>query len=350
MPMASGGHDPIVSIVIPLRNARGHVASLTTQLKPFVSPGVEILLVDDASDDDTMDQLIGLAGRIPSVRILSGTGQGVARARNLAVADARGEYVWFADADDTWSTSVLKVLLGRAKATQMDIVACNAQKIDDASGARLGLIEDAALAECIDTAPAMRRVLTGRLQGHLWNKLFRRSTLGEEPFPATRAHSDLGGVLGTFARANGVAMVPETLYSYRIRAGSILNAGGYRWEDLTDCLTIAIAAAGRLGIAGNDPAMRVFTCTQVVLPLVHETIRRRGGFVEEELREVRERARNLARLSDVKLLAAAGHQAAAARLLLILASPDAYGLAYAKYRRRRWSSLDRLAGTVELNT
>jgi hypothetical protein len=332
--------DPLVTVVIPLRNAGRDVASLTAQLKPVVSAEVEVVLVDDGSDDDTRARLDELAAAVPSVRILTGPGEGVARARNLALGHARGEYVWFADSDDAWSPSILTVLVARAQETDADVVACNAQKIDAADGSVLGLIEDSPSPEYLDNTEAVRRVLTGRLQGHLWNKLFRRSILGDNPFPATRAHSDLGGVLAIVARAHGIATVPETLYSYRIRAGSILNSRAYRWEDLTDCREIAMTAAARVGIAQDDPALRIFTCMQVVLPVVHESVRRRGVVDEDELRAARDRVRPLARIKDVRLLLAEGHRTSAARMLLVLTAPDAYALAYARYRRRRWSRLD----------
>ncbi len=333
---------PLVSVVIPLRNAARDVASLIAQLRPIVSGNVEVVLVDDGSDDDTRARLDELAEMIPSVRVLTGPGEGVARARNFALIHTRGKYVWFADGDDAWSPSILTVLVATARVTGVDIVACNAQKVDMATGAGLGIIEDAPTTEHINNTEAMRRVLTGQLQGHLWNKLFRRNVLGDNPFPPTRAHSDLGGVLGIIARANGIAMVPQTLYSYRIGAGSILNSRWYRWDDLTDCRNIAVAMAARVGINGDDPALRVFTCAQVVLPVVHESIRRRGGFADDELQAVRDRVRRLARLSDVRLLVAAGQRGAAARMLVILTAPEAYAIAYARYRRRRWSLLDRM--------
>lgn len=340
--MPTSGPNPLLTVVMPLRNAGQDMASLTSQFQPVATPDVEFVLVDDGSDDDTRVQLEELARVIPSVRILTGQGQGVARARNLALAHTRGEYVWFADSDDAWCPSILKVLLARAQESGVDIVACNAQKVDAATGTELGLIEDAPIRERINSTEAMRRLLNGRMQGHLWNKLFRRGVLGVDPFPATRAHSDLGGILQILSRADGVAMVPETLYTYRIRSGSILNASAYRWDDLTDCQNIAVSAAARVGINGQDPALRVFTCTQVVLPIVHESIRRRGVVAENELRAVRDRVRRLARLRDVTLLVAAGHRIAAARMLLLLTAPDAYALAYTQYRRRRWTGLDRM--------
>lgn len=350
MSLDSPGLDPLVSVVIPLHNAGRDVSSLTAQLLAVVSTVVEVVLVDDGSTDNTRTRLVELAAIVPSVRILTGPGRGVAQARNFALAHARGEYVWFADSDDAWHPHVLEVLLARARETGVDVVVCNAQKVDAATGSKLGIIKDAPIAERIDSTEALRRVLTGRLQGHLWNKLVRRSVLGHDPFPATRAHSDLGGVLGILARADGVAMVPETLYSYRIRAGSILNSRAYRWDDLTDCRGIAMSAAKRVGIADSDPALRIFTCTQVVLPIVHESIRRRGVVPQDDLRAVRERIRHLAHLGDVVLLIKAGYGAAATRLLCILTWPGAYAFAYMRYRRRRWPRLDRFVTPETTNS
>lgn len=69
----------------------------------------ELLLIDDASTDQTPDIMERYA-RLPRVRLLSGHGRGLARAANLAVAEARGRYLIRLDADDVFDENILLVL------------------------------------------------------------------------------------------------------------------------------------------------------------------------------------------------------------------------------------------------
>ncbi len=61
----------------------------------------EILIVNDGSDAAHTADLEEVCGRDSRIRILPGPGRGVSAARNVAMREARGEYVAFVDADDT---------------------------------------------------------------------------------------------------------------------------------------------------------------------------------------------------------------------------------------------------------
>ena len=87
----------LVSIVIPTHNYADYVGSaIRSALDQGYQP-VEIVVVDDGSSDDTPAVLREFEGAIRVVRL---EGLGVSAARNAGLAQARGEYVVFLDADD----------------------------------------------------------------------------------------------------------------------------------------------------------------------------------------------------------------------------------------------------------
>jgi glycosyltransferase involved in cell wall biosynthesis len=70
--------------------------------------GVDVIVVDDGSTDDTPAVLARYAGR---VRVLRQPNRGLAAARNTGLAAARGTYVSFLDADDVMAQTKLAAQL-----------------------------------------------------------------------------------------------------------------------------------------------------------------------------------------------------------------------------------------------
>lgn len=99
-----------MSVVIPVYNGQTTIRSCLDHLleQQAKFPGLEIVVVDDASTDGTRNILI----RYPSVRTLvQSSNQGPAAARNRGAAEASGEIVLFTDADcvpcDGWLAAMI---------------------------------------------------------------------------------------------------------------------------------------------------------------------------------------------------------------------------------------------------
>lgn len=78
--------------------------------------GVEIIIVDDNSSDDTAEYLRELSQREACVTVITTKGLGAAGARNIAIKQARGEFITFLDADDYWYPDKLSAQLALHKA------------------------------------------------------------------------------------------------------------------------------------------------------------------------------------------------------------------------------------------
>jgi len=118
---------PTASIVVCTRN---RCASLEEALADMVnqrlserSGGYEIVVVDDASTDDTA-RVVARVGRQTRtvVRRVSAEGRGVARARNVGVSAARGRWIAFFDDDQRTEPTWLAELLNTAERTGADLV------------------------------------------------------------------------------------------------------------------------------------------------------------------------------------------------------------------------------------
>ncbi len=92
---------PKVSVVIPTHNRAEYLRSAVASVLEQTYQDFEIVVVDDASRDNTAEVLAGFgAPRIKCIRHEAGKGDG--GARNTGIVNARGEYIAFLDDDDQW--------------------------------------------------------------------------------------------------------------------------------------------------------------------------------------------------------------------------------------------------------
>lgn len=90
---------PKVSVVIPVRNGKDYLQEALDSVLQQSFSDLELLLINDGSTDDDYDRYALLDSRI---RVIHLTGTGVSRARNVGMAQSRGELIAFLDADDVW--------------------------------------------------------------------------------------------------------------------------------------------------------------------------------------------------------------------------------------------------------
>lgn len=95
--------DPVVSVIMTSFNAQEHIETAVRSLLEQSYSKLEIIIVDDASDDDTPRILARLEEEDPRVHpILRTVNSGTYVSKNVGLLHATGEFVAFQDSDD-WS-------------------------------------------------------------------------------------------------------------------------------------------------------------------------------------------------------------------------------------------------------
>jgi glycosyltransferase involved in cell wall biosynthesis len=90
--------EPLVSILIPAYNSEQWIAGTIKSALAQTWPKKEIIMVDDGSQDQTLQIARQFASK--TVRILTQPNQGAAATRNTAFANCHGDYIQWLDADD----------------------------------------------------------------------------------------------------------------------------------------------------------------------------------------------------------------------------------------------------------
>ncbi len=180
---------PRVSVVIPAFNAAGLLPRAIASVAAQTMRDVEVLVVDDASGDDTAQvarDLLRRHGLAHAVQRLDAN-RGPAVARNAGVAQARGDYVAFLDADDEWMPDKLALQVALLDANP-SVTLCGCQALwVDAAGRSVGPLFD-----------DLPELLPDGWKRLLWNcfvatpcAVARRADLGIRPFePELRVGED----------------------------------------------------------------------------------------------------------------------------------------------------------------
>ena len=111
-----------VSVIIPCYNAQKTVARTVQSILSQSFKDIEIILVDDASTDNTsiiLDRLARFDSKIQIVKHQKNRGEDAARFSGINAS--KGKYVCFIDADDTFTPDAIKILFDNAEREYADI-------------------------------------------------------------------------------------------------------------------------------------------------------------------------------------------------------------------------------------
>ncbi|MEQ9672352.1 glycosyltransferase family 2 protein [Coleofasciculus sp. G2-EDA-02] len=93
---------PLVSVIIPAYNAEAFIEKTLKSVLSQTYQNLEVLVVDDGSQDRTPEIIKSIAQQDKRVVLLQQKNAGVAAARNLGIEKSQGEFIAPIDADDIW--------------------------------------------------------------------------------------------------------------------------------------------------------------------------------------------------------------------------------------------------------
>lgn len=233
MEKAAAGEGPLFSLVMCLYGVEDHVARAVRSVLSQECGDFELVLVDDAARDRSLERALAEAAGDPRVRVVRHReNRGLSAARNTGLDAARGRYVSFPDPDDTVAPAYLSAALAAIEACDPDIVVEGVtEQYFDRSG-RLErerpIVPEAAVHRGDEVAAAVLPLEVQTLVGYVNSKFFRRSLVGDLRFDTTMSLSeDFFFSIEMFDRAKTVAVADVAAYRYAKRATGSLTS---RWD------------------------------------------------------------------------------------------------------------------------
>ena len=209
---------PDVSVVVISYNDAARLPRAVRSVQRQTLRALEIIVVDDASTDDTADVVRRLAQDDPRIRYerLEANSGGCSAPRNRGVDLASAPWVMFCDSDDEYERHACKNLLETAERTGADVVCGTAERIDARTGrvrrwraeVHVGLRVADGLADLPDLLYDTISV----------NKIYRSALLRDNGlrFPEGLLFEDQLFTLEAMAAADRLAVIPQVVYRWHV--------------------------------------------------------------------------------------------------------------------------------------
>lgn len=209
-----------VSVIVPVYNAERWLEACIDSILAQTFTDFELLLVNDGSCDGSGDICRRYASLDGRIRFFDTPNRGVSAARNLALDNARGEYVVFVDADDYVLPDHLALLSARAADDTMVVCNFSEQRGDRTIAAPM---RDC----CVEGREASLAVFAEQFRYRwlnlVWNKIFSRAVIERHGLRFNEGlcyGEDTVFAIEYGARMDNISIDSRPTYIYRFVSGS----------------------------------------------------------------------------------------------------------------------------------
>lgn len=203
----------MVSVIMPCYNMESYVADSIASVQRQTYPHWELLIVDDASTDGTVEIVKNLAEQDEKIRFVVKTQHsGIADTRNQCISMAQGRFLAFLDADDIWHPEKMETQLRTMLDNNVGFTYTTYDWIDE---------DGKTLNKFINTIGNLdyKRYLRNTIIG-CSTVMVDTAIVGQVTVPRFRTSEDTATWLGILKKGHLAYAIDEPLVSYRIRRKS----------------------------------------------------------------------------------------------------------------------------------
>lgn len=208
----------LVSIIVPIHNVSEYLrASLDSILsQTFDSSQIEVILIDDASTDDSRTIMHEYSTRHSNFRtiFLEQCSGSASVPRNVGLSVARGEYVMFLDPDDLYVPSACETMVAAARKHGSDVLAGSFIAFDDYGETTVLATES----DLINVG--ISKMLTALATWpNVWSRIYKRAFIQSSGarFPAGIIGEDIVFNFELYTQSSRLSAINSVMYRYRNR-------------------------------------------------------------------------------------------------------------------------------------
>ncbi len=218
--------SPMVSVIVPAYNAASHIEAAITSIVNQSYPSIEIVVVDDGSDDGTAHLVRSYPVSNRRISCIEMSNSGVSTARNVGISHARGEYCMFVDSDDRLLEGAVSALVGAAEANRADFTIGGMRFVkrnrnDEETAARESFISPFRCSGAKEVEPHLEPMIVGNYIQSSCSKCYRTDFLRENSLrfdSMLDSFEDMAFVLACVEASECFCAVADVCYEYSLRS------------------------------------------------------------------------------------------------------------------------------------
>ena len=218
-----------VTIGIPVFRVENYIMRTMESALSQTYSDIEFLVVDDASDDQSLNILEAIRQTHPrggAMRILThSSNRGVSESRNEIIDNALGDYLYFMDSDDVIDKETISLLMHEIEVHQADVAFGSYERIE-LSGERSLFQYPKMLFENADSFAEFAYQRYAGFQASACNYLVNLSLIRKNNLRFYKADfwEDMAFTLNLVTMANRAVLLPDITYTYLCRENSLSNS------------------------------------------------------------------------------------------------------------------------------
>lgn len=225
--------NPKISVIIPVYNAAPFLEEAFESVLSQNFGDMELVCVNDGSKDNSLEILNDFANRDSRVKVIDQENGGCGAARNRALDEAIGDYIYFFDPDDYILPGTFERLFKNATRNWSDLVMFKIARFKDDGPidysspgfAFEDVFKDVDFNSFAFDYHDVKPFVMNRSFAP-WTKLYKKEFLDKYDdfrFPTDIAYDDAPFHIQSMLRASRISYIPEFFYHYRFNPKGIIN-------------------------------------------------------------------------------------------------------------------------------
>ena len=212
--------NPLLSVIVPVYNTEPYLRKCVDSILTQTYRNLEILLVDDGSQDGSPQICDDYARQDSRDRVFHKENGGQSLARNLALDVFQGDYVTFVDSDDWLEPDTYEAMIALALRTRAGTVCCGRYNVSECTGEKKqGLCPQKE--ELLSAEEMLGRMFTWQgCDCAPCDKIFKREVFEKLRFPEKSGFEDILLLYQLVLLGKTAALLPKPCYNYLQRKGS----------------------------------------------------------------------------------------------------------------------------------
>ena len=234
-----------VSIGVPVYNVAEYLPQCLDSILNQTFQDFEVILVDDGSTDNSFEICQEYVAKDSRFRLIHQKNKGLAGARNTIIKNVKTEYIAWVDSDDWIEENYLKLLVDTQEKTDADMVTMGHKVYQDGTVYIANYAERFGEHQNSEGAIPAEYMIEDLIRFNLmlpgyWGGVDRISIYKGVFCKEGYNHEDISSRHKLYLRANKIIAIPDMMYVYRIRSGSITNGGIHTFEKAKEVLSTFI--------------------------------------------------------------------------------------------------------------